>query len=938
MFKKSKYLTLILTLSFLNLWSLLTHGQVTTLPALPTANQSVVITLNAANTELEGYTGEVYAHTGVNILGGSNWQYVIESWGNNSTQPKLTRIGTDLYELHITPSIREFYGVPANQTIRQIAIVFRSESSPYLQTRPDIFIDVVQAGLTVSILSPVGMQPVVSLNDQVNIDVAANEADSVAIFLNGEWKASTTGQGLVYPVTATASGRFDILARAYRETETTEASSYFFVKPEVTTAELPEGVVPGINYIDDTTVTLVLHDPPAKKEYAFVIADFNDWGVGEENFMKRTPDGQYFWTTVTGLTPGREYAYQYLLDGDLRIADPYTEKVLEPFLDNEIRDQGRYPGLIPYPTGKTLLQVSVLQPAREPYQWQHNDFVPPAVEDLVVYELLIRDFLGANNNTYAGLRDTLAYLKRLGVNAIELMPVTDFDGNLSWGYNPAFYFAADKYYGPRRELKKFIDEAHGMGIAVILDMVWNHSFGQSPLLRMYFDAQGNKPHPDNPWYSDYIFANSAMNFGYKFDHGSPYFIEFMDRANRHWLENYRVDGFRFDLSKGFTTRYKGTNDEWGSNFDQERIDNLIRLNNTIKAVNPDAYVILEHLAGNQEETILANNGMLLWGNITHTYQEAAMGWTANSNFDWISYLRRGWNDPHLIGYMESHDEERIMYKNITFGNSTNAQHDIKQLPVALRRGELVAAFYFTVPGPKMVWQFGELGYDYSIDFNGRVGNKPVRWDYYNDPNRRRLHDVYAALIRLKRENEVFSTRNFSMSTAGAMKRIHLNHESNQVTVLGNFGVTIAPITPNFQKTGTWYEFFSGQTYEVGDVNQIIQLQPGEYRIYSSVRFEGDNPLNVLPPKSGANAEIDVFPNPSLNGFTFSWDGPAFSAVSLEIFDLSGRRLFGQYLPFTAERSLFWDGTGDNREKVGNGIYLYSLQAGEKVYSGKIIVQ
>ncbi len=917
--------------------STLLPAQVTTNPALPVASQPVVITLNTTGTELDGYTGDVYAHTGVIIPGGANWQYVIESWPNNQTQPKLTRLGTNLFELHITPSIRAFYGVPAHLIIRQIAIVFRSAEGN-LQTRPDIYIDVVQPGLTVSILSPVGMQPVVSLNEQVNIDIAANEADSLALFVNQQWTASTSSSNLVYPWTATEGGRYDIIARAYRGSESVEVSSYFFVRPELTVSSLPEGVIPGINYINDTTVTLVLHDPPAKKEYAFVIADFNDWGVGAENLMNRTPDGQYFWITISGLTPGREYAFQYLLDGDLRLADPYTEKVLESSLDNEIRNQGRYPGLIPYPTGKTSHQVSVLQPAREPYQWQHNDFVPPAVEDLVIYELLIRDFLEANNNTYAGLRDTLGYLKRLGVNAIELMPVTNFEGNLSWGYNPSFFFAADKYYGPRRELKKFIDEAHGMGIAVILDMVWNHSFRQSPLLRMYYDAQADRPHDDNPWYSDYIFANSSMNFGYKFDHGSPYFIEFMDRANQHWLETYKVDGFRFDLTKGFTTRFKGNDDSWGSNYDQERVDNLIRLNNAIKAVNPNAYVILEHLAGNQEETILANKGMLLWGNMTHTYQEAAMGWTANSNFDWISYQRRGWNDPHLIGYMESHDEERIMFKNITYGNSTNLHHNIKELATGLKRSEQIAAFYFPIPGPKMIWQFGELGYDYSIDFNGRVGNKPVRWDYYSDSQRKRLHDVYAALIKLKTENEVFATRNFSLSLGGALKRIHLNHDSNQVTVLGNFGVTEGTIIPNFQKTGTWYEFFSGQTLEVTNVNQTIQLQPGEYRLYSTVRFEGDNPpLSAQLHDNVHNASATVFPNPSQNGFYFSWDGPAASDLSLEIYNMTSQKVYSlQTVP--ANNTVFWDGRGNQGKEIMHGVYMYRLQSGHTVYSGKLIVK
>lgn len=917
-------------------------AQVTTDPPLPTENDRVVITLDATGTELEGYAGEVYAHTGVNILGGANWQYVIGSWGNNANQPQAARIGTDLYELVIEPNIREFYGVPQSQTIAQMAMVFRSADASR-QTRPDIFIDVAEPGLTVSILSPVGLQPIVSPGDIVPIRASANEADSLALFLNEAWLASTTEASIEYNWEATEYGRFKLLAIAYADDAFVEDSTYFFVRTETITEEVPAGLLNGINYIDDETVTLVLHDPPASKEYVFVIGDFNDWEVGEENLMRRNREATHFWLTIDGLEPGREYAFQYLIDGDLRIADPYTEKVLDPWHDNEIRLQGRYPGLIAYPTGKTEELVSVLQTAREPYEWQHTDFVPPAVEDLVIYELLIRDFLA--NSTYAQLRDTLGYLKRLGINAIELMPVMNFEGNQSWGYNPSFFFAADKYYGPRRELKKFIDAAHGMGIAVILDIVWNHSFGQSPLLRMYFDSQGNRPADDNPWYSDPIFANPAMNFGYKFDHGSPYFVEFMDRANRYWLEEFRVDGFRFDLSKGFTTQFKGPSDEWGSNYDQERVDNLIRLYNELKSVNPNTYVILEHLAGNQEETVLANNGMLLWGNITYNYQEAAMGWLQNSNFDWISYQRRGWDDPHLIGYMESHDEERIMYKNLTFGNTANPEHNVRDMAVALRRAEQVAAFYFPIPGPKMIWQFGELGYDFSINHcpNGtvdpgcRTSNKPVRWDYYDDWRRKRLYDVYAALIELKTSHEVFATRDFSLSLGGAMKRIHLNHASNMVTVLGNFGLTEGEMVPNFQQTGTWYEFFTREELEVTDVNQPIIMQPGEYRLYSTVEFP-DHGMAVstgpLPQPPGEG--VLVYPNPSREGFWFELASDGNGEVTLEVLTLAGQRIY-QTMAAPGPGMLYWNGRTTDGGPAGSGIYVYRITIGNRQYTGKISI-
>ncbi|WP_243664309.1 alpha-amylase family glycosyl hydrolase [Rhodothermus marinus] len=92
-----------------------------------------------------------------------------------------------------------------------------------------------------------------------------------------------------------------------------------------------------------------------------------------------------------------------------------------------------------------------------------TDFERPPAHELVIYELLIRDFVARHD--YATLIDTLDYLERLGVNAIELMPVAEFDGNISWGYNPAFHLALDKYYGPADDLKRFVDECHRRGIA-----------------------------------------------------------------------------------------------------------------------------------------------------------------------------------------------------------------------------------------------------------------------------------------------------------------------------------------------------------------------------------------------------------------------------------------------------------------------------------------
>jgi len=934
---------------------LATAQVVTSVPALPTANDRVVITFHADRGDqgLMNFTGDVYAHTGVitNLsTGPSDWRHVIAGWTVNDPRALMTRTGPNTYTLTLAPSIRAFYNVPVEETIRQLAFVFRSADGTRTGRAVgggDIFHDVFQPGLQVSFTSPIGHQVLYERNSNVPISVSALQADSIALFVNRIRVASTTAGTLNHTWVATATGRFNLRAVAYSGQRTVADSTNFFVRPDVVVAALPTGVINGINYINDSTVTLVLHDPPGAKRHAFVIGDFNNWQLYEDYFMRRTPDGRRFWVTITGLEPRKEYAFQYLIDGYLRIADPYTEKVLDPWHDQEIIDEGRYPGLIRYPHGKTTHAVAVLQTARPPFQWRNNNFVPPAEEDLIIYELHIRDFMEGNNNTYAGVRSRLPYLRDLGINAIKLMPIAEFEGNSSWGYNNAFFFAPDKYYGPRDELKRLIDEAHGMGIAVILDIVWNHSFGQSPLLRMYFDAANNRPADNNPWYMDQIFANPAMQWGYKFDHGSQYFRDFMDRVNRHWMEVYRFSGFRFDVSKGFTTRFKGHDDPWGSRFDQERVDNLVRLFNHLRSVNPRAFVILEHLADNSEETVLADAGMMLWGNMNFNYSEAAMGWHADgrSNFSWASHRNRGWRYPRLIAYMESHDEERVMFRLLNFGNRAGT-YDTRELATALRRVELAATFLFTIPGPKMLWQFGELGYDFSINrcpdgtINPacRTDPKPVRWDYFNDWRRRRLHDVFSLLFHLRRNHEVFRTRDFHMDVAGEVKRIYLNHTSRNVLIIGNFGVTPHTTPGHFQHAGIWHEFFTGQPRNVTHPEMPLTLQPGEYRMYSTVAFPPHGlPLSTPDQIAPATTEIRVFPNPSAQGFWFEVPVKEAGQMTLEILNLTGQTVFRttqQAMP--GSNTLFWEGfAGQNNKR---GLYLYRIIVGSQSFTGRISVK
>jgi len=586
-------------------------------------------------------------------------------------------------------------------------------------------------------------------------------------------------------------------------------------------------------------------------------------------------DSDRFWITLNGLTSGKEYIFQYFIDGNIRIADPYCEKISDPSYDKNIPGN-IYPDLIKYPAFKTTGIAGVIQTAQTPYNWQATTFSPPDKNKLVIYELLIRDFTA--NKDIKTVTDSLPYLIRLGVNAIELMPFNEFDGNDSWGYNPCFYFAPDKAYGTKEDYKKFIDVCHQNGIAVIQDMVLDFSTNNSPLVQMYY-ANGN-PSAQNPWY-DTISPNTSYVFGNVFNHASPYTKKLTDSITSFWMSEYKIDGFRFDFAKGWTNT-KGE----GTPYDQSRINNLELAADHIWKQNPKAYVILELFTANSEETVLANYGMLIWGNMNTAYCQAAMSYNdagGSWNLSGIFYKNLGWNKPGIVGYMESHDEQRVGYKCITWGKKSGS-YDIKQVPIMTQRLQLDNLFFIPVPGPKMIWQFGELGYDIPIDSFGRTGDKPVKWDYFFDPDRKEIYNMVRTLNKIKLEDSIFNTTNFKMDVAGNVKKLYFSNSKEQIVIVGNFDVVSVPVSIKFSSTGLWYDVFNKDSITLLDSTYNLNLNPGEYKFYSTKMFK--TYLSLTNPK--IDDKVSVFPNPFNDHITINGIN---NIKYIELYNVMGHMLF-----------------------------------------------
>lgn len=878
-------------------------------PAFPTVNDVVTIHYNASqgNGGLVGVT-PVYTHTGIVTQSGlpSSWSYVQGNWGQADTNVLMTDLGNNIHEIVI--DIDQYYGFPNGTNVAKLAFVFRNSDGSLegkTATMGDIFYPIypINGGFQAAIFKPYS-DLLVNLNDTISISGQSNSNATLQLFDNGMLVEDTTNTTVIEKdIIINSSGDHQIILVADDGSTILRDTVNYVVIPALNLVDPPNGLVDGINYINDSTVTLKFYAP--EKTTVNLIGDHNSWMVNSSSFMSLSTDSSYWWKTISGLSTGGKYTYQYLVDGVIKIADPLSPLILDPNNDANI-GSFNYPNPIPYPSNYTNGFVTVMEPGKTAYNWTNNNFTPPDNKDLIIYELLVRDFV--STHSYQTLIDTLDYLAELGVNAIELMPPGEFENNESWGYNPSFHMALDKYYGTPEHFKAFIDSCHGRGIAVINDIVFNQAFGQSPMVNLYWDALNNRPAANNPWFNE-VCPHPPYCWGYDFDHSSDATKNFMDRVNHYWLDEYHIDGFRFDFTKGFSNN--------SNNYDNDRINLLKRMADTIWSKHPNAYVILEHWADNNEEKILANYGMMLWGNVTHGYQESAMGYPSNSNLSWGVYKYRLWNEPHLISYMESHDEERIMYKNITYGNTTG-QQNAKNLLNGLKRTEGLAALMLTTPGPKMIWQFGELGYDISIDYICRTCNKPILWNYFTENSRKRLYDVYKASIELRKSHPVFTGDDFTYSLNGAVKSLKLNDPSMNAVVIVNIDVNPQDKTIDFQHNGWWYEYFSGDSIQINGTS-IISLDPGDYKVFTDLKLDKPEILNTLGFNEYeiANWDVNIFPNPSRDFLNITINGSKSKDIKYTIMNTLGKIIYQQTGTFKRHQI--------NIENLSTGNYFLILE-------------
>lgn len=841
-------------------------------PAFPAVDDNVTLYYNSmmGNEELSGVI-PIYIHTGVitsNSAGPSDWQNVQTTWGIPDSDAALNPEGNGIHSFDFNGlSIAEYYNIDEGEEVESLAMVFRNASGSLVGREADlsdIFYAVSNGSFSASLMTPALGYAVLQIDEELELIGQSSEACELSIVVNGTIVSATSGTEVSYTFSESQGGQYNIELIADNGNAVATDVANVAVLPASPDIGWPTGNgQDGISYLSDSSVRLQLHAPG--KAFVFAVGDFSNWELNYDFLMTQSPDGNKHWIEIEGLTAGTEYRFHYhIMPDDMRVADPYSEKILDPWNDSWISEE-TYPDLLGFPNMLTEnTPVSVFQTGTPSFDWSDQDFSRPDRESLVIYELLVRDFSEEGN--FQTVLDTLDYLERLGINAIEFMPVNEFNGNDSWGYNPTFFLALDKAYGTKTTFQTLINECHNRGIAVLLDIVLNHADYPHPFLKLYWNEDNFQPADDNPWFN--AVAPNPEAWFFDWNHDSPATKEHMKRILEYWVNEYHVDGYRLDFSKGMT-QTPGN----GNAYDQNRINLLNEYASHLWQNDSEIYMILEHWTELAEQQALVDDGFMVWANATYEYGETAMGYASNLN--WASYQNQGMSQPGIISYPESHDEERLMYKCLEYGNESGS-YEITDLNTALHRMEAIACFNLLLPGPKMIWQFEELGYDYSINTcsdgvsiseDCRTEAKPVRWDYRDNPNRYRIHEVISGLCALKHGfPETFGTNNYNWDVGGYGKRLHLNGPMNAV-VVANFKADGIEMIPGFQHTGTWWDYFTGEAFDVGDINSFMPFEAGEYHVFVDEELNFPASLEELTTLNTALSTI-AYPNPTSDACTW----------------------------------------------------------------------
>lgn len=812
----------------------------------------------------------LYAHIGVTLTTNPNkWEYVKGDWNSNTDDKRFIKQPDGTWELNIG-DIREYFGIKQGDEPAKIAIIARLPSGAgngYGQT-DDFFINITPEGLHLTLDTDNGAATIFHGARKVTFTVNATSNCTLSLSVNGTNIASVNGTRLKATHDFTISDTpYKIVATATNGTETLTEEMEVSCLPSSTQKSYPGGSPrQGAVKNPDGTVTFCIAAP--QKSNALLVGAWDNYRALGNNVMNYTDyqNQRYFWVTTSSRMTDDEYLpYYFKIDGDINVADPYARLVLDPYSDNSLPSKC-FPSMPAYPAGlvpeNTML--AVYRGDIDNYNWDNHtlNFKVPDHRSLTIYEMLLRDFTGDGTDqggksfgTFRTALEKLDYIESLGINAVELMPVMEFNGNNSWGYNTNFYMAPDKAYGSPADMRDFVAECHRRGIAVILDIVFNQSDGLAPWYQMYGGTA------NNPFYNataphDYSVLND-------WNQDNPLVKQHWKDVLRYWLENYKVDGFRFDLVKGLGSNnsYSGGTDD----YNESRVRLMKELHATISEVKPDAIHINELLGTAKEENANGADGQLTWVKISDPSIDYATARPNGNPGNMNGFLASNWNRTigQTVDYAESHDEPRLASKMRTTDtrqcDATVAYTATHPKSASVKRLGAVAAQMLLTPGSKMIWQFGEIAAD---DAQGSDLEKlraiAPKWNQMTNNMRSGLLENYRQLIHLRKQNpELFNGEDATCTLTGFnnslenIRTIRVTSGNKEIiaffnpAVSGNAKTAISPaakLTPENAQLVTASYGTTPTLTSAGGTSVSVKLAPNEFAVYASSTVAGNEEI------------------------------------------------------------------------------------------------
>ncbi|MDZ8189924.1 MAG: alpha-amylase family glycosyl hydrolase [Nostoc sp. ChiSLP02] len=541
-----------------------------------------------------------------------------------------------------------------------------------------------------------------------------------------------------------------------------------------------------------------------RNQGAALIGSFSDW---QEIPMQKGEDG-YFRTQIE-LTDGvYQYKFRVQTKSPNFAADEWID-VIDPKA-TDVNETEKH-GIVRIKDGQRIVDT---------YVWQNDKIPLPENQELIIYEMHVSDFTGDETDPekrgkYLGIIDKLDYLSKLGINAIELMPVNEYPGNYNWGYKVRHFFATESSYGSTEDLKRLIDECHGRGIRVLMDGIYNHTDEECPLMLIdrnywYYEYMHYPEDPDNYWGPEFNYDNYDEKLNVK-----PAW-KYIGDVVQYWIQEYHIDGIRYDAVKQLG------NFEFLSWLAQQ----------TKKHAAPKQfYNIAEHIP--DTKTVVKPDGPLdgCWHESFHYFVVPSI---CGKSFELeqikqiLDPRKQGYaTATNVINYLATHDREHSLRE---LGNAGIFGAE------AFKRAKLAATLLITAMGIPMLWMGEEFG-EYHQKSKTVTQPQKITWSLLESDENQKLFEYYQKLIALRKQNLALQSNEIEFFYENANDKVlayrRWDKDDSHVVVVVNFSslnLTKYEI-PNFPNAEYWRDWFDNSEVKVENNSLAIDLPSYAAKIF-----------------------------------------------------------------------------------------------------------